>query len=154
MEEISKLQEIPQKLSESLGNCKAVNEEIFSTFKVVQWKISFCLFLTMRMLRVFMSFEQGFAEDEKSATANLFSKTSEFVMSLMSSFEAQIYMAMNGFRKADDEKESSYSEESKKKYKVAANANANACWTHIHLSRSYMPIFILFTILIFSYYLS
>ncbi|XP_042751917.1 kinesin-like protein KIN-7N isoform X3 [Lactuca sativa] len=127
MEEISKLQEIPQKLSESLGNCKAVNEEIFSTFK-------------------------GFAEDEKSATANLFSKTSEFVMSLMSSFEAQIYMAMNGFRKADDEKESSYSEESKKKYKVAANANA--CWIHIHLSRSYMPIFILFTILIFSYYLS
>ncbi|XP_023731886.1 kinesin-like protein KIN-7N isoform X1 [Lactuca sativa] len=103
MEEISKLQEIPQKLSESLGNCKAVNEEIFSTFK-------------------------GFAEDEKSATANLFSKTSEFVMSLMSSFEAQIYMAMNGFRKADDEKESSYSEESKKKYKDCTLETQITCW--------------------------
>lgn len=41
MEEISKLQkealliqEIPQKLSESLANCKAINEDIFSTFQV------------------------------------------------------------------------------------------------------------------------
>ncbi|KAL7596206.1 hypothetical protein Lser_V15G31095 [Lactuca serriola] len=103
MEEISKLQEIPQKLSESLGNCKAVNEEIFFTFK-------------------------GFAEDEKSATANLFSKTSEFVMSLMSSFEAQIYMAMNGFRKADDGKGSSYSEEYKKKYKDCTLETQITCW--------------------------
>ncbi|CAH1434763.1 unnamed protein product [Lactuca virosa] len=103
MEEISKLQEIPHKLSQSLGNCKAVNEEIFSTFK-------------------------GFAEDEKSATANLFSKTSEFVMSLMSSFEAQIYMAMNGFRKSDDEKGSSYSEEYKKKYKDCTLETQITCW--------------------------
>ncbi|CAI9291764.1 unnamed protein product [Lactuca saligna] len=103
MEEISKLQEIPQKLSQSLGNCKAVNEEMFSTFK-------------------------GFAEDEKSATANLFSKTSEFVMSLMSGFEAQIYMAMNGFRKADDEKGSSYSEEYKKKNKDCTLETQITCW--------------------------
>ncbi|PWA82882.1 P-loop containing nucleoside triphosphate hydrolases superfamily protein [Artemisia annua] len=80
MEEISKLQketlliqEIPQKLNESLANCKAVNEDVFSTF-------------------------QSFAADEKSPTAKLLSSTSEIFKYLISTFEANVSMAMNGFK--------------------------------------------------------
>ncbi|KAI3672691.1 hypothetical protein L6452_38788 [Arctium lappa] len=80
MEEISKLknearvvQEIPQELSESLANCKAISKEIFSTF-------------------------QSFVEHDKPPTAKLFSSTSEIVTFLMSTFEAHVSVAMDGFR--------------------------------------------------------
>ncbi|KAJ9567621.1 hypothetical protein OSB04_003587 [Centaurea solstitialis] len=80
MEEISKLkdearlvQEIPHELSESLANCKAVSKDIFSTL-------------------------QSFVEDEKSPTAKLFASTSDIVTFLMSTVEAHVSMAMDGFR--------------------------------------------------------
>ncbi|XP_024977098.1 kinesin-like protein KIN-7N [Cynara cardunculus var. scolymus] len=86
MEEISKLknearlvQEIPQELSESLANCKAVSEDIFSTF-------------------------QSFVADEKSPTAKLLSSTSEIVTFLMSTFETHVSMAMDGFRSTSHKK--------------------------------------------------
>ncbi|KAI3689094.1 hypothetical protein L2E82_47042 [Cichorium intybus] len=105
MEEISKLQketllvqEIPHKLSESLTNCKDVNENIFSTF-------------------------QGFAEDDKSPIANLISKTSEIVMYLISRFEAQVFMAINGYKKDDNE-----TSEYHKKYKDYTLEKQIASW--------------------------
>ncbi|XP_076889484.1 kinesin-like protein KIN-7N [Bidens hawaiensis] len=67
VEEISKLkreaEEIPNRLRES---CKAVNEEISSTF-------------------------QSLVADDKSTAAKLFSRTSEFVTFLMSTFEANMF---------------------------------------------------------------
>ncbi|KAK1406689.1 hypothetical protein QVD17_38297 [Tagetes erecta] len=73
MEEISKLQkearEIPQRLSES---CKVVNDEICSSF-------------------------QSLVVDEKSTAAKLYSVTSKFVTFLMSTFEANVCMAMDDF---------------------------------------------------------
>ncbi|KAD4386144.1 hypothetical protein E3N88_26313 [Mikania micrantha] len=82
MEEISKLQkeaqELPQRLRES---CRATNEEIFSGF-------------------------QSFVADDKSTTTKLFSRTRELVMFLMSTFEANVSMALNGLKHKDEENKS------------------------------------------------
>nr|XP_043607923.1 kinesin-like protein KIN-7N [Erigeron canadensis] len=87
MEEISRLkkevtviQEIPQKLNESLANCKAVNEDMVSAF-------------------------QSFVVDEKSPTSKLFSSTSDIFSSLISTFEAHVSMAMDAFRSTSDNNE-------------------------------------------------
>ncbi|KAI3741401.1 hypothetical protein L1987_31492 [Smallanthus sonchifolius] len=121
MEEISKLQyeahEIPQRLRES---CKAVNEEIFSIF-------------------------QSLVADDKCTASKLFSRTSEFVTFLMSTFEANVSVAMDGFTRKNEGNKSSSSISSRKtkdEYKVDA-------WTKLSTGY-YMPILILFIILVLS----
>ncbi|KAI3671591.1 hypothetical protein L1987_87330 [Smallanthus sonchifolius] len=101
MEEISKLQkeaeEIPERVRES---CKVVNEEIFSTF-------------------------QSLVEVDKCTTAKLFSRTSEFVTFLMSTFEANESVAMDGFTRKNEGNESSssiLSRKSKDEYKECAQS--------------------------------
>ncbi|KAJ0790780.1 putative plus-end-directed kinesin ATPase [Helianthus annuus] len=88
MEEISKLkkeaQEVHQRLRES---CKAVNEEICSTFQSVD------------------------DDDDKSTTAKLSSRTSEFVKFLMSTLEANVSMATH---KNEENKSSSRKDKDEK----------------------------------------
>ena len=100
--------------------------------------------------------KQSFAADEKSPTVKLLSSTSEIFKYLISTFEANVTMAMNGFKStcqsspveenktAQNLKDAMGNSQYSDTYKVAA-------WTQ--LSRSYMPILILFIILMLSCYL-